>query len=95
MLDLSKIQEDWTKTDGPSHLFNIADHYGIFKDLFDHGIFTPCVPLKVSYDYDEQTVSPVYMGNILEACDVSKTSTVINYIYSYTSKHIYNLFLTL
>ncbi|XP_015918538.1 large ribosomal subunit protein mL38 [Parasteatoda tepidariorum] len=69
-IDLDQIQNDWMMFDGPTHLQNIADHYGIFKHLYDHGFFTPCLPLRVSYDYDEDSVSPVYMGNILQASDV-------------------------
>lgn len=75
-IDLSEIDEDWTKSEAPSQLRTIAEHYGVFKALYDHGFFTPCVALDVSYDFDEHNVNPVYMGNILQASDVSRVPNV-------------------
>ncbi|XP_035212475.1 39S ribosomal protein L38, mitochondrial-like [Stegodyphus dumicola] len=74
--DLTEIMEDWQKRDGITQLQNIADHYGIFSHLYEHGYFTPCVPLNIQYDYDEESASPVYMGNILQASETQKVPSV-------------------
>ncbi|KFM57055.1 39S ribosomal protein L38, mitochondrial, partial [Stegodyphus mimosarum] len=74
--DISEIMEEWQKRDGISQLQNIADHYGIFSHLYEHGYFTPCVPLNIRYDYDEQSSNPVYMGNILQASETQKVPSV-------------------
>lgn len=42
-----------------------ADHYEIFKDLFNYDYFKPIIDLKVSYDS-----KMVYYGNKLKAQDV-------------------------
>lgn len=75
-IDLSQLQKVWLENEGCSHVQNVADHYGIYKDLFDHGVFTPCVPLDIAYEFDENLENPVHMGNILQASDVSKEPTV-------------------
>ncbi|GFS80142.1 39S ribosomal protein L38, mitochondrial [Nephila pilipes] len=80
-LDLAEVKKDWLESEGLTALKNIADHYGIFTHLYHHGYFTPCVPLSVTYDYDDDYVSRVHNGNILFASDVSKLPNV-----SYKSK---------
>lgn len=70
-IDLSELQKDWLENEGASHICNVAEHYNVFKDLFDHGVFTPCVPLDIIYSLDENSGNPVHMGNILQASDVS------------------------
>ena len=49
----------------------IADHYGLFDDLFQHGYFIPRIPLHVNYPFDNEQVTPVYSGNRLYAKDVN------------------------
>ncbi len=53
----------------------IADHYGLFDDLFKHGYFIPRLPLHVNYPYDNDQVTPVYNGNRLYAKDVNELFT--------------------
>nr|XP_027228607.1 39S ribosomal protein L38, mitochondrial-like [Penaeus vannamei] len=66
-LDLDTVNNAWEKASAPHHISALAHHYGIFGDLFGkYAYFRPRVPLSVSYDYDEQTVSPVYRGNVLK-----------------------------
>lgn len=69
-IDLDVVKKSWLETEGPAALKNIAEHYGIFSHLYEHGYFTPYLPLKISYDYDEDSVTPVHMGNILQASEV-------------------------
>jgi hypothetical protein len=51
----------------------IADHYGLFDDLFKHGYFIPRIPLHVNYPYDNDQVTPVFSGNRLYAKDVNQS----------------------
>ncbi|XP_025116001.1 39S ribosomal protein L38, mitochondrial-like [Pomacea canaliculata] len=62
-LDLETVKEKWQNEKGPSHLRTIAEHYGIFDDLFGSAFFYNTNPLTVCYDYDEEFVTPVYYGN--------------------------------
>jgi hypothetical protein len=55
-----------------TNLRMIADHYGLFDDLFKHGYFIPRIPLHVNYPYDNDQVTPVYSGNRLYAKDVNE-----------------------
>ena len=44
-------------------IFEAADLYGIFEDLYGRDkFFRPCVQLNVSYDFDQDYVTPVYRG---------------------------------
>ncbi|GBN48578.1 39S ribosomal protein L38, mitochondrial [Araneus ventricosus] len=71
-IDLSAVKKEWSDSDGLEALRNVADHYGIFSDMYQHGYFTPHVPLTIRYDYDDDYVSPVHSGNILQASEVTK-----------------------
>ncbi|GFR00245.1 39S ribosomal protein L38, mitochondrial [Trichonephila clavata] len=75
-LDLGEVKKDWLESEAPAVLKNLADHYGIFNHLYQHGYFTPLVPLTITYDYDDEHVSQVHNGNILFASDVSKVPNV-------------------
>ena len=56
----------------PRHTRDLANHCGIFKDLFGpYAYFDPIVPLKVTYDCNEEEVSPVCRGNIIKPSEVS------------------------
>lgn len=50
----------------------IAEHYGLFNDLFKYGYFIPRVPLHVHYPYEKDQVTPVYSGNRLYARDMKE-----------------------
>lgn len=69
-IDLDVVKKNWLETDGPAALKNVVDHYGIFSHLYEHGYFTPYLPLQISYDYDGDSVTPIHMGNILQASEV-------------------------
>ena len=44
----------------------IADHYNIFKDLFEQGYFRPCLDLTVQYTHEKKTQN-VFYGNRIPA----------------------------
>ena len=48
----------------------MADHYNVYKDLFGFAYFYPSMQLRIAYDIDEEYVSPVCSGNILDPNEV-------------------------
>ncbi|XP_029312792.1 large ribosomal subunit protein mL38 isoform X2 [Cottoperca gobio] len=74
-LSLDHVQEIWEKTSGPFHIKKMAEHYGVFRDLFPMAHFLPQVPLRICYSQD--TSAQVYYGNRLtptEAASVPQIS---------------------
>ena len=57
-------------------LRTIAEHYGLFNDLFKHGYFIPRIPLHVHYPYEKDQITPVYSGNRLYASDMREKPQV-------------------
>ena len=49
----------------------MAEHYGIFRDLFENAYFYPVVNMRIAYQYDEELVTPVYTGNVVPPSDVN------------------------
>jgi len=75
-ISLDQIRSEWKKSGGGEHLKMIAEHYGVFEDLFVHGYFTPHVMVDFTYDYKEQYCTPVYSGNRIKPSDAEKAPTV-------------------
>ena len=71
VIDLNSVQTEYHKEFGPTQIKIVAEHYGIFRDLFDNAIFYPYLPLDVCYDYNEEQVTPVYSGNFILPCEVN------------------------
>lgn len=69
-LDIDEVQAVWETTSGPHHIQTLAQHYGIFTDLYGNAYFVPRVILKINYDYDDDKVSSVYRGNIIKPIEV-------------------------
>jgi large subunit ribosomal protein L38 len=47
-IDLNAVKAEWFKTGGPFQIRKLAEHYGIFNDLFGkHAYFTPRVSLTI------------------------------------------------
>ncbi|XP_074644133.1 large ribosomal subunit protein mL38-like [Tubulanus polymorphus] len=66
-LPLDEVEQDWLREVGPLHIQTVAEHYGIFNDLYGAANFIPQVPLSVMFDYDDSLVSPVFIGNRIPA----------------------------
>uniref|UniRef100_A0A3B4BE53 Large ribosomal subunit protein mL38 n=1 Tax=Periophthalmus magnuspinnatus TaxID=409849 RepID=A0A3B4BE53_9GOBI len=60
-MELERAARLWEQTSGPHHIRRLAEHYGIYKDLFPNAFFLPIIPLKVHYGQN----SSVHYGNIL------------------------------
>lgn len=75
-ISYQEVRKEWKKSHAPYHLREIADHYGIFTDLYEYGYFNPFVQLNICYDYDEKHVTPVHHGNIILPSEASKAPSV-------------------
>uniref|UniRef100_UPI00398F7C52 large ribosomal subunit protein mL38 n=1 Tax=Pristiophorus japonicus TaxID=55135 RepID=UPI00398F7C52 len=76
LIPLDEVKAEWEKTNGPFHLRNIGEHYGVYRDLFNGATFVPRVMLRVQYD-NENYVTPVHHGNVVtptEATDLPRVS---------------------
>ena len=68
---MDEVRDDWlTSRQYAQNMKIIAEHYGIYDDLFKEGYFLPSTALQVHYPYDNEQVTPVYSGNRLYAKDV-------------------------
>lgn len=70
LIPLDEVKAEWERTSGPYHIQRIAEHYGLYHDLFDDAMFVPRVFLRVEYDSDEEYVVPVYHGNLVTPTEV-------------------------
>ncbi|RUS71199.1 hypothetical protein EGW08_021035 [Elysia chlorotica] len=77
-IDMDKMRVEWNTEFMPEHVCQIAEHYGIFHDMFDGAHFYPVAPLEVVYDCIEKTVTPICYGNIVPASETAKAPS-INY----------------
>ncbi|XP_056020922.1 39S ribosomal protein L38, mitochondrial-like isoform X3 [Ostrea edulis] len=64
-LDLDKVDEESWNTNKKEELHQLAEHYGVFRDLFGGATFYPIVNLDVSYDMSDEYEIPVYHGNFI------------------------------
>uniref|UniRef100_A0A8P4KJM2 Large ribosomal subunit protein mL38 n=1 Tax=Dicentrarchus labrax TaxID=13489 RepID=A0A8P4KJM2_DICLA len=74
-IPLDVVQEVWKKNRGPLHIKKLADHYGVFRDLFPMAYFLPQVSLHICYGQDNS--GTVHFGNRLtptEAASVPQIS---------------------
>nr|XP_006011475.1 PREDICTED: 39S ribosomal protein L38, mitochondrial isoform X2 [Latimeria chalumnae] len=65
LIPLDEVKAEWEKNNGQYHMQNIAEHYGIFRDLFNGATFVPRVMLRVEYSHDDENVMPVHLGNVV------------------------------
>ncbi|XP_005105462.1 39S ribosomal protein L38, mitochondrial [Aplysia californica] len=66
-IDLEEVHREWSVESRPRHVCKVAQHYGLYQDMFDGAHFYPVVPLDVWFDYDEEFVTPVRYGNVIPA----------------------------
>ncbi|XP_077287533.1 mitochondrial ribosomal protein L38 isoform X1 [Arctopsyche grandis] len=76
LVDINQVEKDWLEINGPHQIKKIAEHYGVFKDLYDEGYFVPRVPLKILFDFKDDILCPVYHGNIVKPTEASKAPYV-------------------
>lgn len=75
---MEEVKKTWLDTSGPNDIKKIADHYGIFKDLYGDAYFNPRVHLDVNYSIDNDgSIVKVFRGNLLKPIEASKPPKVI------------------
>lgn len=74
LIPLDEVRAEWEKTSGPFHKQRVAEHCGIFRDLFKGATFTPWVTLRVEYSQEDEYFVPVYYGNIVTPSEVCEGS---------------------
>ncbi|UYV62204.1 MRPL38 [Cordylochernes scorpioides] len=75
-ISLEEARKNWLKENGPEEIKRIAEHYGVYESLYQHGYFLPYLPINIYYDYDAESVTPVYHGNIIYAKETQSAPTV-------------------
>ncbi|KFQ92666.1 hypothetical protein Y956_05010, partial [Nipponia nippon] len=76
LIPLDEVRAEWEKTSGPFHKQRVAQHCGIFRDLFKGATFTPWVTLRVEYSQEDEYLVPVYYGNIVTPSEASSPPAV-------------------
>ncbi|NXP05152.1 RM38 protein, partial [Thinocorus orbignyianus] len=76
LIPLDEVRAEWEKTSGPFHKQRVAEHCGIFRDLFKGATFTPWVNLRVEYSQDDEHLVPVYYGNMVTPSEASSPPAV-------------------
>lgn len=69
-VSLKEVKEEWLKTAGPFHIRRIAEHYGVYDDLFGDAYFIPRVMLDVCYKLTDDSYLPVHRGNVIKPSEV-------------------------
>ncbi|KAK2866635.1 hypothetical protein Q7C36_002691 [Tachysurus vachellii] len=73
-IPLDEVKQEWEKTNGPYHIQRLAEHYGIYRDLFPMAYFVPRVMLRVAYGDDSNAM--VHYGNHLSPSQASSAPHV-------------------
>ncbi|KAK0088996.1 hypothetical protein PV325_009879 [Microctonus aethiopoides] len=77
LIDLDQMRKDWWISTAPSQIKTIADHYGVYDDLFGDAYFHPVLPLDIKYDFgDEEKIATVHRGNILLPSETTNPPTI-------------------
>ncbi|OWF38006.1 39S ribosomal protein L38, mitochondrial-like [Mizuhopecten yessoensis] len=85
------INDLWYCMGWSRDMLSVAQHYGLYRDLFSGAFFYPQFPLNVFFDYDSESVTAVYNGNILSPSEVEGNPQVE---YDFVPDTLYTLALT-
>ncbi|CAD1470413.1 unnamed protein product [Heterotrigona itama] len=75
-LNLEEARKIWLETTGPYNVRKIADHYGIYQDLFGNAFFFPAIHLDVNYSMDDDTLVKVCTGNVIKPAEARESPNV-------------------
>ena len=67
-VDLGVVRDQWVESGEVfDQIYDAAELYGIFDDLFEHAHFWPCLMLQVEWLQDDgETLVPVHRGNLVK-----------------------------
>nr|XP_033331815.1 39S ribosomal protein L38, mitochondrial [Megalopta genalis] len=75
-VDLDVVKEIWQKISAPNAIHKIAEHYGIFQDLFGDAYFKPVLPLEIDYKIEGDTFVRAHTGNVIKPSEAHKSPNV-------------------
>lgn len=73
-LPLERVEACWEETSWPYHVHRLAEHYGIFRDLFPMAHFVPRI--KLSVGYGPESGAQVHHGNLLTPTETAEAPQV-------------------
>lgn len=76
LVDLNRVKEVWLNMYRPLDVLKIANHYGIFRDLFGDAYFSPVLPLKINYKISDDSSIGVYTGNVIKPNEARELPTI-------------------
>uniref|UniRef100_A0A1B0G4S4 Large ribosomal subunit protein mL38 n=1 Tax=Glossina morsitans morsitans TaxID=37546 RepID=A0A1B0G4S4_GLOMM len=76
LISLDDVSKEYMRINRPYDVRIIADHYGVYKDLFDLAYFVPRVNLDIQYHLDNGIDIPVYNGNVIKPFEARETPSV-------------------
>ncbi|XP_034941567.1 39S ribosomal protein L38, mitochondrial isoform X2 [Chelonus insularis] len=92
LFDQEFTEEEWFNSNASKNIKNIANHYGVFQDLFGDAYFYPAFPLNVKYESEDLELIPVvHRGNILKPSETTKAPSVY---YNASPDSLWTLLLT-
>ncbi|XP_063816640.1 large ribosomal subunit protein mL38 [Pseudophryne corroboree] len=74
---LDEVRAEWERTCGPIHIQGVAEHYGVYTDLFGEATFVPRVSLRIQYNTGEDMVMPIYYGNVVTPSETTLAPDVM------------------
>lgn len=77
-VDLGVVREQWVESGQVfQDIYDAAELYGVFEDMFQHAFFKPCLTMNVNYEQkDGETLVPVHRGNIVKPSEASRAPEV-------------------
>jgi len=76
-VEMSEVREEWINSGEVfTDIFNAAELYGVYEDLYNHGYFHPCLLLDIAYVDEDDVMTPVYRGNIVKPREATTTPEV-------------------
>ncbi|KAL9886260.1 mitochondrial ribosomal protein L38 isoform 1-T1 [Glossina fuscipes fuscipes] len=76
LINLDDVSKEYVQLNRAYDVRIIADHYGVYKDLFDLAYFIPRVNLDIQYQLDNGINIPVYNGNVIKPLEARKMPSV-------------------
>jgi large subunit ribosomal protein L38 len=73
-IPLEEYTRDWIEYAHFAETKSIAEHYNIFKDLYDTGYFYSYLHFPISYQADDNKQINVKYGNRISAAQVCMTT---------------------
>ncbi|XP_055380790.1 39S ribosomal protein L38, mitochondrial [Condylostylus longicornis] len=79
-INLDAVRKESNFTAAPFQLKTIADHYGIYKDLFGNAYFIPRINMDIFFTDENKNNHSIFYGNVLSAsCTVNEPNITFDH----------------